>query len=89
MKMVSIFLGLLALILPISPVSAQISPLEGIAAVTSPSADVTLSFVQPGRIAEVLIKEGENVKASMSTSFTYTPRPSLSYDTPCSPSKSR
>ena len=44
-------------------VRANISPLEGIAAVTSPSADVTLSFVQPGRIAGVLIKEGQNVKA--------------------------
>ena len=35
----------------------------GIAAITNPSADVTLSFVQPGRIAKVLVKEGENVKA--------------------------
>ncbi|MHC4544598.1 MAG: efflux RND transporter periplasmic adaptor subunit [Planctomycetota bacterium] len=35
----------------------------GIAAITNPSADVTLSFVQPGRIAKVLVKEGEEVKA--------------------------
>jgi RND family efflux transporter MFP subunit len=35
----------------------------GIAAITNPSADVTLSFVQPGRIAEVYVKEGETVKA--------------------------
>jgi RND family efflux transporter MFP subunit len=34
----------------------------GIAAITNPSADVTLSFVQPGRIAEVHIKEGDAVK---------------------------
>ena len=35
----------------------------GIAAITNPIADVTLSFVQPSRIAEVYIKEGEAVKA--------------------------
>ena len=34
-----------------------------IAAVTVPSADVTLSFVQPGHIAEIHFKEGEKVKA--------------------------
>lgn len=34
----------------------------GITAITIPSADVTLSFVQPGRIAQVLVKEGEQVK---------------------------
>jgi RND family efflux transporter MFP subunit len=35
---------------------------EGVRAVTRPSADVTLSFVQPGRIAKVLFKEGDAVK---------------------------
>jgi len=35
----------------------------GIAAITIPSADVTLSFVQPGRIAKVPVKEGDKVKA--------------------------
>jgi len=35
----------------------------GIAAITIPSADVTLSFVRPGRIAKVHVKEGNNVKA--------------------------
>jgi RND family efflux transporter MFP subunit len=35
----------------------------GIAAITNPSADVTLSFVLPGRIAEVHINEGDRVKA--------------------------
>ncbi len=35
----------------------------GIRAITRPSADVTLSFVQPGRIAGVLFKEGDAVKA--------------------------
>jgi len=36
---------------------------EGISAITMPSGDVTLSFVQPGRIAEVYVKEGDMVKA--------------------------
>lgn len=31
-------------------------------AITRPSADVTLAFVRPGRIAEFLVKEGESVK---------------------------
>jgi len=33
----------------------------GITAITLPSADVTLSFVQPGKIAEIFVAEGENV----------------------------
>jgi len=36
----------------------------GIAAITIPSADVTLSFIQPGLIAKVHIKEGDRVKAN-------------------------
>jgi len=35
----------------------------GIRAVTNPSADITLSYVQPGCIAKVYFKEGEWVKA--------------------------
>ncbi|MDH4237962.1 MAG: efflux RND transporter periplasmic adaptor subunit [Phycisphaerae bacterium] len=35
----------------------------GIAAITIPSADVTLSFIQAGRIAKVFVKEGDPVKA--------------------------
>jgi len=35
---------------------------EGIMAVTIPSADVTLSFIQPGRIAMVHVREGDLVK---------------------------
>jgi len=34
----------------------------GIRAVTRPSADITLSFVQPGRIAYLPVKEGDAVK---------------------------
>lgn len=43
------------------PLSAGNSP--GVRAVTRPSADITLSFVQPGRIAQVPFKEGDTVKA--------------------------
>ena len=32
-----------------------------VTAITAPSADVTLSFVQPGRIANVRVREGEAV----------------------------
>jgi len=35
----------------------------GVRAITRPSADITLSFVQPGRIAQVPFKEGDMVKA--------------------------
>ena len=35
----------------------------GVRAITRPSADITLSFVQPGRIASVPFKEGHMVKA--------------------------
>jgi len=35
-----------------------------IAAITNPSADITLSFVQPGRIAKVYFKEGDPVQAN-------------------------
>ena len=36
---------------------------EGITAITIPSADITLSFLQPGRIDGVPVKEGDKVKA--------------------------
>jgi multidrug efflux pump subunit AcrA (membrane-fusion protein) len=42
---------------------AQTESDEEITAITVPSADVILSFVQPGLISKVLIKEGDKVKA--------------------------
>ena len=36
---------------------------DGIAAITMPTDDVTLSFIQPGRIAAVHVKEGQVVEA--------------------------
>lgn len=49
----------LALILCLLPAAA---PGEEFEAVSKPSADITLSFVRPGRIAEVACKEGDTVK---------------------------
>ncbi len=45
---------------------AELSPAEtnaGVRAISRPSADITLSFVQPGRIGKVPVKEGDLVKA--------------------------
>lgn len=36
----------------------------GVRAVTRPSADITLSFVQPGRVATVYCKEGDQVRSN-------------------------
>ena len=44
-------------------VMAFATPEAAIMAITNPSADVTLSFVQPGLISKVLIKEGDKVNA--------------------------
>ena len=54
---------LFALCILVPVAQARVGSGEGIVAITRPSADVTLSFVQPGRIAKVDIKEGESVKA--------------------------
>ena len=42
-----------------TPVATQ----EKVEAITRPSQDVVLSFVRPGQVAEVLVKEGDTVKA--------------------------
>jgi len=44
--------------------SGTVFPDTQIVAITVPSADVTLSFIQPGRIAKIHFKEGETVKAA-------------------------
>jgi membrane fusion protein (multidrug efflux system) len=49
----------LAIVLSACPSWAQ----ERIEAITRPSEDAVLSFVRPGRVAKVLVKEGEAVKA--------------------------
>lgn len=48
---------------PLSGKAASGSVNSGIRSVTRPSADITMSFVQPGRIAAVHFKEGDAVKA--------------------------
>jgi len=51
-------LGLAAVLLAVGAAAA-----DGVDAVSKPSQDVTLSFTRPGRIREVLVKEGQEVKA--------------------------
>jgi len=52
----------LAMIVGLVVLSVPSALSAGIEAITKPSSDVTLSFVRPGRIAEVLVKEGQSVK---------------------------
>jgi len=58
---------LLALWLAAPPAAAEApaakSPSTPIKAVTAPSEDLTLAFTQPGRIAKVLVREGQHVRA--------------------------
>ncbi len=58
--------GVLLIALPLDVKSEELDVRseEGIAAITMPSGDVSLSFVQPGRIAKVYVKEGDVVKAN-------------------------
>lgn len=44
-------------------VDRSVSSSESIRAITRPSADVTLSFVQPGRVARIMQKDGDDIKA--------------------------
>ncbi len=46
-----------------APARVAIEPVEGIVAITTPSADVKLAFVQPGIVADVPVKEGDRVAA--------------------------
>lgn len=56
----SVFLaGVLFLALMSAPFSANAERLQGI---TTPNADVTLSFVVPGRVSDVLVKEGDTIE---------------------------
>lgn len=57
------YLYCLAVIIAATVVPVCANSGAGIAAITNPSADITLSFVQPGRIAKVHFKEGDTVKA--------------------------
>ena len=58
-----VFLSLIivSIAIPAMSIDADLEP--GVAAITTPSADITLSFVQPGRIADININEGQSVKA--------------------------
>jgi RND family efflux transporter MFP subunit len=57
----TVFAALPVLLLSLSAFAADsTTPIE---AVTKPSQDVVLSFTHPGRVAELLVKEGDTVKA--------------------------
>ncbi len=63
MSVKSVCFGI-AVLMAISPWTQSLSAtaMGGIRAVTRPSADITLSFVQPGRIVHVPFKEGDAIK---------------------------
>ncbi len=63
MKLVKTLSYFLAISLLASVAIAQVSSNKEITAITVPCADVTMSFVQSGIIAKVLVKEGDKVKA--------------------------
>lgn len=60
-KVITIILFLLILSIAFPAVPNKMDSETAVAAITTPSADRTLSFIQPGRIAEITIKEGESV----------------------------
>ena len=57
---ISLLLVVIAAIFPSESLSSCAKELE---AVTKPSADIEVSFVKVGRVADVLVKEGDSVKA--------------------------
>lgn len=57
------FMGLTLIFSMCLAVAEPISPDDGIAAITTPSADIILSFLQPGRVDDIPVKEGDKVKA--------------------------
>lgn len=63
MRVTKCSLYCLAVIIAATGVPVCANSDAGTAAITNPSADITLSFVQPGRIARVHFKEGDSVKA--------------------------
>ena len=58
MRAIASAAGLLGLLLAVMPPAATAQVLEGI---TSPNADITLSFIVPGRIVDIFVKEGQAV----------------------------
>ena len=63
MRVTTFFMYCPAVIIAAIAVPALANSGTGIAAITNPSADRVLSFVQPGHIAKVHFKEGDAVKA--------------------------
>ena len=63
LKKTSVYVCFCAVSAVLFAAPGAVSPNNGIAAITVPSADVTLSFIQPGRIAQVSVKQGDQIKA--------------------------
>jgi RND family efflux transporter MFP subunit len=57
------YCGAALTLLVLLPRTACCESSPGIRAITNPSADIILSFIQPGRIAKVSLKEGDSVEA--------------------------
>ena len=55
--------GIVCTVLVFRPHTVYSESNLGVRAITNPSADITLSFIQPGRIAKVSLKEGDSVEA--------------------------
>ena len=62
-RVVSMKVYVCALVAVLTSLTGTLAAQEKIEAVTKPSKDTVLAFVQPGQIAEVLVKEGDPVKA--------------------------
>ena len=64
MKINKVLLYLIAIVTLMLAGFALADSATGISAITVPSADVILSFIQPGRIAKISVKEGDKVTSS-------------------------
>ena len=62
MNAIKAFLRSLVITIVVLIVPVHANSDAGVTAITIPSADITLSFTQPGRIGKVLVKEGDRVK---------------------------
>ncbi len=63
MNMTKRLLTCFIIIVTLLAATANAAPDKGITAITAPSADMALSFIQPGKIALVFVNEGDLVKA--------------------------
>ena len=55
-------LGIVIAVASLAIVPARLMAGQGVDAITRPSEDITLSFVRPGRVEKVLVREGQTVR---------------------------